>query len=98
MRIVTFEKGLQVRHVLRWMLFAADPASDLAFRVRYSYRSLQTDLSYRFEDDVDWYAHARDLAYAFGLVLYRDKVNRWQVRPLTWTALRAQIMKERGWK
>jgi hypothetical protein len=98
MRIVTFPKGMPVRHVIRWMLLEADPTNVPGFLSRYRYRSLYVDMRYRYEDDVDWYQHAHDLAFAYGLILYQDRVKRWQVKPMTWKAMREKILKERGWE
>lgn len=98
MRIVTFEKGMTVRHVIRWMLLEADPTNVPGFLSRYRYRSLHCDMTYPYEGDEDWMKCAHDLAFAYGLILYQDRVGRWQVKVMTWKAMKAEILKERGWE
>lgn len=94
MRIVTFPKGMMVRHVIKWMVLEHDRNQRVEIRSG-RIRRLPDDMVYPLEDDLDWIQAAHDLAAAYGLVLYRCKLGIWRVRTQTWKALKADILRER---
>ena len=84
MRVVTFPKGMMVRHAIKWMVIEHDRGARVyisAGRIR----RLSMDMTYPHEADVDWLQAAHDLAFAYGLVLWQDHLKIWRVRPFVWS-------------
>ena len=100
MRVITFEKGWPLRRLIRWMILEDNPRHKTEIRIgrpgHTYYRKTVVDLTYPYEPDFDWLQAAHDLAWAYGLILYQDKLGTWRLRVLTWKYMKEKILKERG--
>lgn len=82
MLIVTFPKGMFVRHAVKWLVLEYSLNQRVEIRSGYI-RRLPEDLVLSL-DGLDCIAAAHDLAKAYGLVLYQCPLKIWRIKKAVW--------------